>query len=194
MEMIDWSHEGVVGNSNPRYGKLLKLEKLLAPLGDQYLKRDQKAILITSHLREPKASCYAALEKLMPVDGMGPFFDCTIRDHNHSNFLKRDILEAYAYNLCPENGIYPGYITEKIPEAFSAGCLPISFIDESVKIDFNPKSFINLASVAKNNFSDLKNIFQSQLKMASFADEPLIVEQPSISSLQSFIHKLLINT
>jgi hypothetical protein len=130
----------------------------------------------------------------MPVDGMGPHFNKDIKHHHTSDFRKSDILQQYAFNLCPENGIYPGYITEKIPEAFSAGCLPISFIDESVKIDFNPKSFINLASVAKNNFSDLKNIFQSQLKMASFADEPLIVEQPSISGLQSFIHKLLINT
>ena len=41
MEMIDWSHEGIMGNSNPRYGELLKLKQLQAPLGNQFLNRKQ---------------------------------------------------------------------------------------------------------------------------------------------------------
>ena len=30
MEMVDWSHEGLIGNLNSRYGELLKLERLRA--------------------------------------------------------------------------------------------------------------------------------------------------------------------
>jgi hypothetical protein len=86
MEVIDWSHEDVIGNSNSRYGELLKLERLQAPLGDQFLKRAQKAILITSHMREPRASYYEALKKIMAVDGMGPHFDARIKNHNFSSF------------------------------------------------------------------------------------------------------------
>lgn len=194
MEMIDWSHEGLCGNQNPRYGELLKIELLQTPLGDQFLRRSQKAVLITSHLRKPKNICLATLQEVMPVDGLGPYFNKSIKHHNRSNFFKRDILQKYAFNLCPENGIYSGYVTEKIPEAFASGCLPITFVDDSVKVDFNPKSFVNLALMTENNFAEFKNIFQSKLKIASYADEPLMLEQPSTYSLKSFIHEVLMSS
>ena len=187
MEMIDWSHEGLVGNTNPRYGQLLKLSTLQAPLGDQFLKREQKAVLITSHLREPRKSSYEALQKVIPVDGMGPYFDQEIKDHHSSNFLKKAILAKYAYNLCPENGIYPGYVTEKIPEAFAAGCLPITFVDESVNVDFNPRAFINLAPMAKDNFEGLGEILNSKSRLDSYAQEPLIVKEPTLQDLKQFL-------
>ena len=189
MEMIDWSHEGVVGNSNPRYGGLLSLKRLREPLGDQFLKRSQKAVLISSHMREPRATCYAALKALMPVEGMGSYFDDSIQNHHKSNFLKKDILINYAYNLCPENGIYPGYVTEKIPEAFAAGCLPITMVDPSVEIDFNPHAFLNLypnsAKLSLNYFSENEEVLQA------FADEPLIREEKNIFPLVSFLKSLV---
>lgn len=192
MEVIDWSHEGIIGNGNPRYGELLKLERLQAPLGSHFIKRAQKAVLITSHLREPRASCYAALQKVMQVDGMGPYFDKTIKDHHKSNFLKKNILANYAYNLCPENSKSPGYVTEKIPEAFAAGCLPIAYVDESVAMDFNPKAMINMATLDTNNFEELKIAFDSGL-LKEIADESLLLQKPSLESLQVFLNTTIRN-
>ena len=89
MEMIDWSHEGVIGNSNPRYGELLKLSTLMSPLGEGFLKRGGKCALLSSHLREPRASLYEALGKIIPTQGFGAFFDKKIKDHHSSGFLKK---------------------------------------------------------------------------------------------------------
>ncbi len=191
MEMIDWSHEGLVGNTNPRYGQLLKLSTLQAPLGDQFLQRVQKAVLITSHLREPRASCYTTLQKMMPVDGMGPYFDTSIKDHHSSQFKKIDILTKYAFNLCPENGVYPGYVTEKIPEAFAAACLPMTFVDESVTMDFNPRAFINLAPMAKSNFEGIGEILNSKAFLQAYAQEPLIVKEPTLQVLKKFLENVI---
>ena len=191
MEMIDWSHEGLVGNTNPRYGQLLKLSTLQAPLGDQFLKREQKAVLMSSHLREPRASSLMALQKLMPVDGMGPYFDTSIKDHHSSQFKKIDILAKYAFNLCPENGVYLGYVTEKIPEAFAAGCLPITFVDESVTMDFNPRAFINLAPMAKSNFEGLGAILNSKALLGAYAQEPLMVKKPTLQDLKKFLENII---
>ena len=191
MEMIDWSHEGLVGNRNPRYGELLKLERLQAPLGDQFLKRAQKAALITSHLQEPRAACLSALQELMSVDGMGPYFNKDTKHHHTSDFRKSDILQQYAFNLCPENGMYPGYVTEKIPEAFAAGCLPITFVDESVNREFNPNAFINLKTRFEENFQDLRIILRSKSKLEEYAQEPLLIERSSIFPLFEFISKVL---
>lgn len=38
---------------------------------------------------------------------------------------KRHTLSRYKYCYCPENSYYPNYLTEKLPEAILAGCLPI---------------------------------------------------------------------
>jgi hypothetical protein len=191
MEVIDWSHEGIVGNENPRYGELLKLERLQAPLGDQFLKRPQKAVLITSHLREPRAGCYKLLKQYLPIDGLGPYFDRTIRNHHQSGFLKRNILHSYAFNLCPENGIYPGYVTEKIPEAFAAGCLPISLVDERVGEDFNPDGFINLSKMMTNNKDGLGVTLKSKATLEKFAQQPLLLHVPSLAGAQKFIKKMV---
>nr|WP_255532916.1 glycosyltransferase family 10 [Polynucleobacter sp. CS-Odin-A6] len=194
MEMIDWSHEGLMGNINPRYGQLLNLERLQSPLGNQFLTREQKCILLSSHLREPRASALSALQKLMPVDGFGPYFDKKIKDHHSSNFLKKDILARYAYNLCPENGLYPGYVTEKIPEAFTAGCLPITYVDRAVNVDFNPRAFINLAPMAESGYDGLAEILQSKSRLEAHAEEPLITQRPSIEQLRSFLQKIISNS
>jgi hypothetical protein len=191
MEMIDWSHEGLVGNRNPRYGALLKLERLQAPLGDQFLKRAQKAVLISSHLQEPRAACLSALQELMPVDGMGPYFNKDIKHHHTSNFLKKQILQEYAFNLCPENGMYPGYVTEKIPEAFAAGCLPITFVDESVSVDFNSKAFMNLAPMLGNNFEKMDELLSSKSHLDNYAQQPLLIDGLTILGLQKFVRNII---
>jgi len=193
MEIIDWSHEGLIGNSNPRYGELLKLERLQAPLADQFMKRPQKAVLITSHLREPRAACLAALQELMPVDGMGPYFNKNIKHHHSGDFFKKEILQRYAFNLCPENGLYPGYVTEKIPESFAAGCLPITFVDEAVSIDFNSKSFINLATIVGGNFEKLEEVLNSKDGLESYAQQPLVINSPSILGIQNFVDNIILS-
>lgn len=38
---------------------------------------------------------------------------------------KIEMIKQYVYNLCPENSIRSGYITEKIVESCLAGCVPI---------------------------------------------------------------------
>ena len=193
MEMVDWSHEGLNGNCNPRFGALLQLDQLEKPLGGQFLERERKAILLSSHLREPRASCMQALQRSIVVDGFGPHFDNNIKDHHHSGFLKKDLLASYAFNLCPENGLYPGYITEKIPEAFAAGCLPITWVDESISVDFNPAAMINLKPMMQDDFSSLVDILSYEKKLADFMDQPLLLRRPSIEPFRQFIARVLLD-
>lgn len=64
---------------------------------------------------------------------------------------KHEWLKHYKFHLCFENSSSPGYVTEKIIQAFSAGCVPIYWGDPTLcdpayaryRPVFNPKSFIN---------------------------------------------------
>ena len=100
-------------------------------------------------------------------------------------------MQEFAFNLCPENGMYPGYYTEKIPEAFFADCLPITWTDENVKVDFNPNAFINLAPMSWCNFAPLKEIIQSPQILDGFASQALLLKSPSILPFRDFVKRIL---
>ena len=190
MEMTDWSKEGITGNLNPRYGRLLDIEQMMRPLGRQFLGRERQALLISSHLLEPRKTIFQAVNQVVPVKGLGAYFNSDIKNHHQSGFVKFDELQAVAFNLCPENGLFPGYYTEKIPEAFLAGCLPITWTDQNVQVDFNPKAMINLEPMHWNQFAELPDLLLNETRLAAFADEPLMLTRPSIEPSIHFLREV----
>jgi hypothetical protein len=56
---------------------------------------------------------------------------------------KLDFLRPYKFHLAFENREVPGYVTEKIVDAFMAGAVPVYWGDTSVKQQFNPAAFID---------------------------------------------------
>jgi len=165
----------------------------MSPLGDHYLKRGGSCALLSSHLREPRKTLFSALEKVVPTQGFGAFFNSKIRDHHSSGFLKKDILRDFSYNLCPENGLYPGYYTEKIPEAFYSGCLPITWADENISVDFNPNALLNLQPLFKSNFYELLNTLANKKKLETFQSQSLLEKKPSIEPLKEYLKIILSN-
>ena len=192
MEMIDWSHEGIVGNRNPRFGRLLSVSRLMQPLGNGFLTRPKKAAIFSSHLREPRKTLVGFVQNLIPLNGFGPYFDTNILDHHNSGLTKIDILQNYAFNLCPENGLYPGYYTEKTPEAFVAGCLPLTWADTNICADFNPEAFVNLEPMTWQDFSPLMDILNSPFQLEAFADQPLLLNTPSIEPVRDFLREIVV--
>lgn len=97
-------------------------------------------------------------------------------------------LKDYKFNICFENSSYPGYVTEKLIQAFRAKCVPIYWGDPTLCDEkyakhrpiFNPKAFINvhnfdsLDSVAKE-VERLDNDPQAFLAMLK---EPMLLHTP----------------
>lgn len=190
LEMIDWSDYGISGNENIRFGRLLTIKELTSPLGRSFMDRERRAVIFASHMSEPRKTLFNSLESIMPIDGMGPFFNNTISNHNTSGFFKMNVLKNYGFNLCPENSIYPGYYTEKIPEAFAAGCLPITWSDQNIIADFNIKSFINMANFAYENFATPLQWLMDESCLNAFSEEPLLLKVPDISLAVFFLKNL----
>ena len=163
----------------------------MSPLGDRYLKRGGKCAMLSSHLREPRGSLFKALEKVVPTQGFGAFFNKEIKDHHSSGFLKKDVLKGFSYNLCPENGLYPGYYTEKIPEAFYSGCLPITWADENIVADFNSSAFLNLQPLFKSDFQELQDLILNKEKLGAYQFQSLLQKKPSIEPLKDYLKVIL---
>ena len=193
MEMLDWSADGFdLGTSNGRHGRLLPIDRLMRPLGDAFLAKPFRAATFMSHLHPPRRQLVDAVRHVMPVDGYGPAYDASLADHDTSGFAKRDVLAGYGFNLCPENSLFPGYYTEKIPEAFDADCLPITWADPSVRHDFNPRAFVNLcvdSDLDPHGRPVLPPLTPDRLRR--YAAEPLLVTKPSLGPLVEFLERML---
>lgn len=57
---------------------------------------------------------------------------------------KLDFFKLCKFSLCFENSSYPGYVTEKILHSFYGNTVPIYWGSETIGVDFNEKSFINV--------------------------------------------------
>jgi hypothetical protein len=193
MEMLDWGKEGFdLGTVNRRHGRLLAVDRLLQPLGDAFLAKPFKAAVFVSHLRSPRRGLIDAVRHVMPVDGYGPAFDASLADHESSGFTKCDVLAGYGFNLCPENSLFPGYYTEKIPEAFDADCLPITWADPAVRFDFNPRAFVNLCTdgdLDAHGRPQLPDLTMERLRR--YAAEPLLLTRPSLEPIIDFLKRMI---
>lgn len=123
------------------------------------------------------------LNKHRPVHGYGKVFG------RYFDGCKIDLLEKYRWNICFENAIYPGYITEKLLEAKVAGCIPIYYGDLSVANDFNDNGFINyLEYKSKENLFDVvRSIDNDKEFFCSIAEQPLFNKKPELTELYHFL-------
>jgi hypothetical protein len=192
---IDWSHLDINSTSKNifRFGELYKIEDLIKPQGTDFIKKKKNMCFFTSHLNEPRKSIYNFLSANFTIDGYGPYFDKDIKNHDRSNFKKKEIMKNYAFNLCPENSLYPGYYCEKVPDAFIGKCLPITWADNNIDQDFNEKSFVNLINYTKNNYKDICELLKDDTFLKEFTNQPLLLEKPNLEKEEKFIQKIIEN-
>jgi hypothetical protein len=190
-ESIDWTDFGVRMMPSTRIRRLINLEDLLRPLGKDVIHRPRKAALFTTHMNEPRGTLYRELSSVIQVDGYGKYFNSDIKDHNKSGVMKDDILHDYMFSLCPENSMYPGYYTEKVPESFAAGCIPITWADQNITVDFNPGSHINLADYGRIGYRDGFMAQLSSKNIENLASTPLLDRPPDFQGLLRFVEQVV---
>lgn len=185
---LDWP-ELVEIPKYPRYGIPLSIDRLMRPIRDTYdidqiKSRFNRAVLFSGHLQEPRKRFFRLTESILGCDGFGGAFG-----EDDRRKPKMPVMEGYKFSLCPENSIGDGYITEKIPEAFNSGCVPITWCHpDDLLEDFNPKAVINLYGL---DDYEIKNVL---IEVASeghlyqcLINEPLLLSRPSLHPLLAFI-------
>ena len=109
----------------------------------------------SSHYTQMRDSFFEALCDYKQVDSGG----------RHKNNIggnvddKIEWLKYYKFNICFENGSYPGYLTEKLFDAFMSGCIPIYWGDTSLRCTKNNNTkqsapYFTASSIATNKDSD----------------------------------------
>lgn len=148
-----------------RFGRLYTLAELCSPLSTTPNRLD-RAIAVTSHLEHPRSALLQSLQTQFQFDIFGGA-------GNKLEGPKLDKMQKYKFAFCPENSAGFGYETEKIPEAWVAGCVPIG-------IFLNPFSQFNpcLIDIDPHNQKTYKNI-------------KLLDQEPSLDKIESYVRKII---
>lgn len=125
------------------------------------------------------------LRLIMPVDVYGSYSGGQwIKD-------KRDLKDNYQFIVCFENSIYPGYHTEKLPEAYRSEMIPIYNSANTYSLDFNKECLI------------FRGDFDSDLDLAKYigsltleeknriVNSPMVKKEIEIEGFIEFLRKIV---
>lgn len=126
---LDWPQFPRPKATYERYGRLYSLEKLMQPI-PKSRGRLNKACWIGSYISEPRSSLLRHTETTYGLDIFGTAGRPIVTN-------KVQVLEKYRFAVGAENSLGIGYDSEKLPEVWDAGCVPVSPIIQPLS-DFNP--------------------------------------------------------
>lgn len=96
---------------------------------------------------EHRNKFFHLLNEYKRVDSYGPLYNnmgAVLPRGDEAAKSKDSVMQDYKFNLCFENGDFPGYCTEKLMHAFYSQTVPIYAGSSTAGgIDFNPKAFLN---------------------------------------------------
>jgi hypothetical protein len=166
----------------------------------QEAKINQEALLMTRNISELKKRFAVAvignpeptrlriieeLQKLGVVDLFGSLYKRPIKN-------KHNVIREYNFNLCFENDLYPGYVTEKVFDAWKAQTIPLWWGLDSEGY-LNSKAIVNFAeNTFKRTFEILKDLLDDEDGILEMQSAPLLVQPFDYDGLIKRLNTLLL--
>lgn len=160
---IDWPElRGAEQREYRRFGELLDLDVLSRPLDPQGSRTDAVALMV-GHTKFPRDQILANVSERYHI---------AIPSESERKGTKKEFLQRHTYAFAGENSLGFGYCTEKVPEAWQAGCFPVG--------------------VFPTPFSDWNDsVVGLYAHSAEALEKPLLKEVPTLEPLTSYIAKHL---
>lgn len=197
-QSLDWTNWGFerTEDSFYRLGRPIQIAELMTGISPTEIKKKKlRCALFASHLTAPREVFVQEIQKFVDVDIFGLNGSGPIQFRN--KVPKRDILNNYVFTLCPENKLYPGYITEKTPESFACGSFPLSWYLDSSESDFTTESHFNIAAYGAKSVScdgTLSDLVQKRYQhIKNHGVEPLLSKAPSLDCIISVLDRAISN-
>lgn len=104
---------------------------------------------------------------------------------------KFEIGKKYKFAVCFENNFYPGYVTEKLLQAYTAGSVPIYWGHLGDDIVINRQSFINMYDFSTTSeFVDYVETID-EVKYKEIYERPFLTGIPDLENLKTKLIKSL---
>lgn len=172
-------------NKSPFLGRPLTIEELITKRRPDLSGRTRFCAVFAGKAWPFRMHAINELTKIEKVDVFGDLSRNQIA-------TKSEIGGNYRFILCFENDVYPGYVTEKLPEAWATGAIPLYWGEDRAK-SFNEMSYINLNQMKSfSHFLDrVAHLNNDKVAWSHMASQPLINERPDLGQAISIIRRAL---
>lgn len=169
-----------------------RLKEKAAESDTQSAKRGFCSFIVSNADAQDRIRFYHALSAYKSVASGGRYLNTIGRPVAD----KLMFLKQYKFNIAFENCLYPGYTTEKIYDAFTAGSIPIYWGNPDISdYGVNPEAFINCHDydsfdqvVAK--VREIDENPELYMRMHSAAPVHATIEQQHIEKLKHFLFSI----
>jgi hypothetical protein len=174
---------------SPYLGKEISIIEMLSPRVPDWDKRKKFCVAFIGKAYPFRMQAIAALSQVGKVDVYGGI--ARNQDSKRAR-LKFETSQEYRFVFAFENDLFPGYVTEKAPEAWATGAVPL-YWGSDPKNYLNQNALLNLA-----NFRDLdeyiaevKRVDSSAEAWSQIASQPLLAKRPKLEEVISVLRKAL---
>jgi hypothetical protein len=149
-------------------------------------KREKFACAFVGNPEPFRLKAIREIAKLGNVDCYGSAFGKPVKD-------KTRILNEYQFNICFENDLYPGYVTEKVIDSWIGGAIPIWWGIDSMEY-LNKNAIFNFAhGDFDNRIDQLSVLMNDRNKLEEMQSSPLLKRKYDydhlVTSLNDFMNQ-----
>jgi len=179
------SSDLLVPTVSPYLGRPITIEQMLSPREPDLRNRKKFCIAFIGKAYPFRMHAISAISKIGKVDVFGGIARETRFTRAEEKF---EISQDYKFVFAFENDLYPGYVTEKVPEAWATGAVPLYWGSDPANL-LNQEAFINLA-----NFKTLEDFVERVREVddndelwSKIASQPLLQNKPSLDQVMSVL-------
>lgn len=180
-----WEYLGLLSSTSPSYsGVKLSPENLMSARASEP-QRSRFACAFIGNPTAMRLHAIDALSKVGRVDVYGNMMGRPVPS-------KVDVAKHYRFVLCFENDLYPGYVTEKVFEAWATGAVPLWWGSD-------PAAYVNSAAVI--NAADFASLSEFREEVSAIntdpaawsemASRPILQREPDLSPAIDLVARVL---
>lgn len=183
------SSDLLIPTVSPYLGKEIHLDELMKERVSDYKSRKKFCVAFIGKAYPFRMHALTALSKVGRVDVYGGIARNTPRN---SAIEKFKISQDYKFVFAFENDLFPGYVTEKAPEAWTTGAIPL-YWGYDIKKSLNPAAMLNLMNYPNldSYVAHVAEIEKSESKWLEIANRPLLLERPSLDPVITLLTRKL---
>ena len=174
---------------SPYLGRQITIDEMLKSRDVDYLSRQKFCVAFIGKAYPFRMQAIAALSAIGKVDVYGGIAK---NSNRKAALTKFETAQKYKFVFAFENDLFPGYVTEKAPEAWATGAIPLYWGSDPAEY-LNQDAMINLANYQNlDTFTERVGQVAGNPKLwSNIANQPILNRKPDLEEVLSVLRKAL---
>jgi len=174
---------------SPYLGRSITVDEMLKPRDVDFGKRKKFCVAFIGKAYPFRMQAIAALSAIGKVDVYGGI----ARNSGKKAALEKfETSQQYKFVFAFENDLFPGYVTEKAPEAWATGAIPLYWGSDPAGY-LNQKALLNLEGFRNLDeyVARVGEVAGDSRTWSSIASQPILAKRPNLDEVLFVLRKAL---